>query len=106
MQETDLRIEASHEALAQLKEALYRNVNDVDIQEDAELRTGQHGESLLIGLIIALGGVTLTREVMGTIRHWLDQRTKAKKLETVKFYIQNANGSRDVTLEEIMKLAT
>jgi hypothetical protein len=103
MHESDLRIEASHEDLAKLKEALYAAVEDVDLQEDTELRVGQHGEPLLIGLVIALGGATLTREVFKTVRHWMDQRTKEKKLDTIKFYLQDTNGARDITLEQLMK---
>ena len=103
MQHSDLRIEAGHKDLAALKEALYASINDVDLQEDTELRTGQHGEPLLIGLVVALGGATLTREILQTVRHWMAERTKEKKLEAIKLYIQDGSGTRDITLEQLMK---
>ena len=104
MEQSDLRIEARHADLAGLKEALYREVPDVDLQEETELKAGEHGEALLTGVIVALGGATLTSEVFKTVRHWLDKRVEEKKLETIRFYLQTADGSRDVTLEELMKL--
>jgi len=105
MPERDLRIKANHEDLAQLKEALYATVDDIDLQEDTELRVGQHGEPLLIGLVIALGGATLTREILLTIRHWIDERAKERKLGTIELYIKEGGGSsRNITLEELMKL--
>jgi hypothetical protein len=103
MEQSDLRIEANHEDLAKLKETLYAAVDDVDLQEDAELKVGQHGEPFLIALVIALGGATLTREVFRTIRHWMDERVKEGKLDTIKLYLKNASGTRDVTLEQLMK---
>ena len=103
MRQSDLRIEASHEDLATLKEALYKSIDDVDLQEDTELRAGEHGESFLIGLVVALGGATLTREVLRTVRYWMDERVKEKKLDTIKLYLENADGSRDITLEQLMK---
>jgi hypothetical protein len=103
MPQNDLRIEASHDDLVKLKEALYTAVDDVDLQEDTELKMGQHGEPLLIGLVVALGGATLTREVLRTVRHWMDERAKEKKLDVIKFYIQGSHGTRDTTLEELMK---
>jgi hypothetical protein len=101
--EQDLRIKASHEDLGKLKEALYAAIDDVDLQEDTELKIGQHGEPILIGLVVALGGATLTREVLRTLRHWMDERVKEKKLDTIKLYLEDASGSRDITLEELMK---
>lgn len=99
----DLRIEAKHEDLAVLKEALYNATDDVDLQEETELKAGQHGEPILIALVVALGGATLTKEIFLTIRHWMDDRAKEKKLDVIKLYLKTANGSRDVTLEELMK---
>jgi hypothetical protein len=62
------------------------------------------GWLLLIGLVVALGGATLTRQVLLTVRHWIDERAKEKKLDTIKLYIKEGGGpSRDITLEELMK---
>ena len=99
----DLRIKASHEDLVKLKEALYEKFPGVDLQEDTELRPGQHGEPFLIALIVALGGATLTKEVLETLRQRMDERAKEKKLEIIKLYLEDASGSRDITLEELMK---
>ena len=104
-QPLDLRIEASHEALSDLKRALYDAVSDVDLQEDAELKMGQHGEPILIALVVALGGATLTRQILMTIRHWLDTRIKQQQLDVIKMYLAGPHGTRDVTLEELMKTA-
>ena len=103
MQQQDLRIEASHEDLVELKESLYKAIDEVDLQEDTELKVGEHGEPILTGLIVALGGATLTREVLRTIRHWMDNRLKQDKLETIRLYLEDTDGSRDITLEKLME---
>jgi hypothetical protein len=102
MSTTDLRIEASHEDLAMLKELLYESIDDVDLSEDTERHVGEHTEPVLIGLVVALGGATLTREVLRTIRHWMDKRVAHDRLRTIRFYIEGADGSRDTTLEKLM----
>src|SRR5208283_3271502 len=100
MEQYDLRIKASHEDLARLKESLYEKVNEVYLQEDTELRMGQHGEPFLIAIVVALGGATLTREVLKTVRHWMDEREKEHRLDLVKMYLERDGESRNVTFEE------
>ena len=98
----DLLIEAKHEDLVALKEELYKSIEDVDLLEETELRAGQHGEPLLIALIIALGGATLTKEVFKTIRHWMDNRKQTDKLDVIKLYLKSPDGMKDITLEELI----
>ena len=108
--EQDLRIEADSAALVELKEALYDAVkdvslqeNDFDLREDTQVKFGEHGEAFLVAIIVALGGAALTREVFTTIRRWMKHREIMGSLDVVKFYLEDANGSRSVTLEKLME---
>ena len=104
MSEDNLYVEASPEDLAELKAILYENVKDVDVVDSTETKTGEHGEPILIALVIALGGPVITREVMKTVRHWLDVRKTRAKLEVVKFAIERGASITPLSIEQLEQL--
>ena len=76
----------------------------IDLQEETELRAGEHGEALLIGIIVALGGATLTREIARTIRRWMEHREINKRTDAVRFYLENnAGNSEQLSFDELIE---
>jgi hypothetical protein len=103
--DSDIRIEASNEALVELKAVLYDAIDTLDLQEDTESQQGEHGEAILVSLVIALGGAKLTQEIFKTVRHWLTQREAMKKIEIVKFYLEQGDNSKEVAFSELTEWA-
>ncbi len=98
----NIRVEASNDDLIELKKMLYENVTDVEPIDDTEIKSGRHGEPVLVGLLIplvgALGGAVLTKEIFGTIRHWMDTRVK---LEQIRLYHLSDDRTRLITHEDL-----
>ncbi len=76
-----LRIEASQEDLLELRAMLYQAVDDVDLTEDTEIKSGTHSEPIVVALVVALGGATLTTEVFKTVRRWMEHRERMAMIQ-------------------------
>jgi len=98
MAEENVRIEASNEALIELRALLYKEVKTVDLTEDTQVTSGSHGEPVLVGIIIALGGATLTKEIFKTIRAWMKHR---ETHELIKVYRELGDVSDLMSAQEI-----
>jgi len=106
MSERDLLIEGQPDDLLQLKELLYGEIPNIELIESAETEQGRHGEPILIALAVALGGPLITREVMKTIRRWLDVRLADKKVDLIKFSIQHGGKTTPVDLNDLSLVET
>lgn len=98
MNNESIRIEASDAALIELREHLYEAIGTVDLTEDTQVTSGSHGEPVLVAIIVALGGATLTKEVFKTVRAWMKHR---ENLELIKVYRELGGASIPMTTEQI-----
>ena len=101
MSETNLYIEADGADLVVLKKLLYEKYPDIDLVQNTETQDGRHNEAFLVSLVIALGGPIVIREIMKTVRHWMDTSVKRDKIELVKFGIETGATLKPVTIDEI-----
>jgi hypothetical protein len=102
MAEESVRIEASNAALIELRELLYEAVETVDLTEDTQVTSGSHGEPVLVAIIVALGGATVTKEIFRTVRAWMKHR---EALELIKIYRELGDTSNLMSLDEITDAA-
>lgn len=101
----DLRITGSNEALEELRMALYAEIPEIDLTEINERKPGELGEPFLIGLVIALGGATLTKSIADIVKRWMEHRETMEKLRLVKLYLEDSNDIKEIQLDELLKSA-
>ena len=120
----DVRIQATPEVLADLRQFLIHEMkDDLDLQEISSVSpSGELREPLLIGLVVALGGSSIVTGFVEVVKRWMEYREKIKALEyqheekikeaenlhqerlrkiDLQFAILNKEGYEQVTLEDL-----
>jgi hypothetical protein len=97
----ELRITGDTQALEELREALYKEIPNVDLQEINEMKPGELGEASLEALIVDLGGPELTRSVVEVIEQWMKHREKMELLRLTKFYLEQEGKRKEIALREL-----
>lgn len=100
----DLRIEAEPDDLAELKEMLVSVMDPLDLNEVTKISSGRNNEPILIGIIVALGGATLTKEVFSTIRRWMEHKEIMERGKSIRLLLESDADQRSVTLTDLSHL--
>jgi hypothetical protein len=99
----ELRITGNNQILEEIRQTLYEEIPEINLTEINETKPGELGEPFLIGLVIALGGATLTKAIAEVLKRWMEHRETMKKLSLIQFYLEDNDERKEIPLDDLLK---
>jgi hypothetical protein len=77
----EIQIQASPDDLEDLRQFLYQEASDIELQEISSTAPGELREPILISLIVALGGPVVVTGFVEIVKRWMEHRENIRKME-------------------------